>query len=260
MLLVSQAASGGLSGRACCSFSPPPKFSKPKPTLFSNRKSSRRTLHITLAKADGGLDSTPAAKQIPSDSNPSLPLNNDPTVFVGQESLPLEGVIQFEKPNATASRLEKWGRVALLAGGDVLALILFSAIGRFSHGFSVIDFETLRTADPFIAGWTLSAYFLGGYGDDGRGMNGLSKAVLAAAKSWALGIPLGLIIRAATSGHIPSSNFILVTMGSTGFLLIGWRALLFSIFPNDKSKKNDVYRRGSPFELFELLTSLVRRW
>lgn len=63
---------------------------------------------------------------------------------------------------------------------------------------------------------------------------------------------LGLIIRAATSGHIPSSNFILVTMGSTGFLLIGWRALLFSIFPNDKSKKNDVYRRGSPFELFEV--------
>lgn len=111
MLLVSQAASGGLSGRACCSFCPAPKFSSPKPTLFSNRKSPGRALHITLAKADGGLDSTPAAKQIPSDSNPSLPLDNDPTVFVGQESVPLEGVIQFEKPNATASRLEKWGWV-----------------------------------------------------------------------------------------------------------------------------------------------------
>lgn len=42
--------------------------------------------------------------------------------------------------------------MALLAGGDVLALLLFSAIGRFSHGFSVVDVETLRTADPFIAG------------------------------------------------------------------------------------------------------------
>lgn len=42
--------------------------------------------------------------------------------------------------------------MALLAGGDVLALLLFSAIGRFSHGFSVVDIETLRTADPFIAG------------------------------------------------------------------------------------------------------------
>lgn len=42
--------------------------------------------------------------------------------------------------------------MALLAGGDVLALFLFSAIGRFNHGFSVFDVETLRTADPFIAG------------------------------------------------------------------------------------------------------------
>lgn len=171
----------------------------------------------------------------------------------------MEGVIQFEKPNSS-SRLNKWGRVALLSGGDVLALLLFSAIGRFSHGFPVIDIETLRTADPFIAGWFLSAYFLGGYGEDGRGMNGLSKAVTAAAKSWSLGIPLGIIIRAASSGHIPPTNFILVTMGSTCVLLIGWRTLLYKIFPNDKSKKNDVYKRGSPFELFGLLTSLVRRW
>lgn len=43
-------------------------------------------------------------------------------------------------------------RIALLAGGDVLALLLFAAIGRFSHGFPVFDIETLRTADPFIAG------------------------------------------------------------------------------------------------------------
>lgn len=178
---------------------------------------------------------------------------------MGQESVPLEGVIQFEKPNSD-SRLAKWGRVALLAGGDVAALILFSAIGRFSHGFSVFNFETLKTADPFIAGWFLSAYFLGGYGEDGRGMNGQLNAVTAAAKSWSLGIPLGIIIRATTIGHTPPTNFILATMGSTAVLLIGWRALLFSVFPNNNAKKNDVYKRGSPFELFELLTSLIRRW
>lgn len=43
-----------------------------------------------------------------------------------------------------------------------------------------------------LIGWFLSAYFLGGYSEDGRGMNGQSKAVLAAAKSWALGIPVSL--------------------------------------------------------------------
>ncbi|MCE2055304.1 hypothetical protein HAX54_042373, partial [Datura stramonium] len=64
---------------------------------------------------------------------------------------------------------------------------------------------------------------------------------------------VGLAIRAATVGHIPPVNFIIVTMGSTAVLLIGWRTLLFSILPTDKPKKNDVYKSGSPFELFETL-------
>ncbi|KAF5739838.1 hypothetical protein HS088_TW12G01049 [Tripterygium wilfordii] len=260
MLLLSQAPGTALS----TTLPSPLKFANPNPTLFANNRKARfcstrirtRRVNITLAKADGGVDSGSATKQTPPRSPP---FGSDETIFVGQESVPLEGVIQFEK-TSSSSRIDKWGRVALLAGGDVLALLLFSAIGRFSHGLSVFDLETLRTADPFIAGWFLSAYFLGGYAEDGRGMNGLSKAVTAAAKSWALGIPLGVIIRATTSGHIPPYMFIVVTIGSTAVLLIGWRTLLFSIFPNVNDKKDDVYRRGSPFELFELLTSLVRRW
>ncbi|KAL8251709.1 hypothetical protein R6Q59_035402 [Mikania micrantha] len=173
----------------------------------------------------------------------------------------LKASFNLKKPDTT-SRFKKWGHVALLSGGDVLAILLFSAIGRFSHGFSVFDAETLRTADPFIAGWFLSAYFLGGYGDEGRGLNGKTKAITAAVKSWALGIPLGIAIRATSIGHIPATSFIAVTMGSTALLLIGWRALISNILADDdQSKKNDdVYKRGSPFELFELLTSLVRRW
>ncbi|KAJ7958291.1 Transmembrane protein [Quillaja saponaria] len=268
MLMLSQAPGGALSARRCSLSSSPIKVVKANPDLFSNRKpkfmtrgSTIKPLNLTLAKADGGVDSGPAPATKPASSNSQIPypFGNDETVLVGQEDVPLEGVIQFEKPSSSA-RLEKWGRVALLAGGDVLALVLFAAIGRFSHGFSVVDIETLRTADPFIAGWFLSAYFLGGYGEDGRGMNGLSKGVTAAAKSWALGIPLGIGIRAAMSGHFPNYQFILVTLGSTAVLLIGCRALLYAVLPSNRSKKNDVYRRGSPFELFELLTSLVRRW
>ncbi|KAK6257190.1 hypothetical protein QUC31_000649 [Theobroma cacao] len=266
MLLLSS-PSGALSARKCSI-----KFTAPIQPLYSNSATSRRPkliptrnspkpLHLTFAKAEGGLDSASASASAPKQSPPPPPpFNNNDTVFVGQEDVPLEGVIQFEKPSSS-SHLIKWGRVALLAGGDVLALLLFSAIGRYNHGLPIFAMDTLRTADPFMAGWFLSAYFLGGYGEDGRGANGLSQAVIAAAKSWALGIPLGLIIRAATSGHIPPYPFVLVTMGSTSVLLIGWRALVISIFPDEtKKKKNDVYRRGSPFELFELLTSLIRRW
>ncbi|CAA3014408.1 uncharacterized protein LOC105159086 [Olea europaea subsp. europaea] len=241
------------------------KFTHPIPPLFTKRRphfsrQNRLLKPLTLANAAEPSGSGPSAATKPSPATASTPFSGEePISIVGQESVPLEGVIQFEKPNSD-SRLAKWGRVALLAGGDVAALLLFSAIGRFSHGFSALDFETLKTADPFIAGWFLSAYFLGGYGEDGRGMNGQMNAVTAAAKSWFLGIPLGIIIRAITIGHTPPTNFILVTMGSTAVLLIGWRALLFSILLYNNAKKNDVYKRGNPFEFFELLSSLIRRW
>ncbi|KAF8023072.1 hypothetical protein BT93_F0536 [Corymbia citriodora subsp. variegata] len=265
MLLLSQAPTGALSSKSCCSTSSPSSSiasATPRPPLFSNRRPNffsrprpSKPGRLALAKADDALDAVPPRPPLA----PPSPFDGGDTVFVGQESVPLEGVIQFEKPSS-ASRLKNWGRVALLAGGDVVALLLFAVIGRFSHGFPVFDLETLRTADPFVAGWFLGAYFLGGYAGDGRGENGLSKAVISTTKSWALGIPLGIAIRVVLSSHIPPYNFILVTMGSTAVLLIGWRTLLYSVLPNDKSKKSDVYRRGSPFELFELLTSLVRRW
>lgn len=188
MLLLSQAPN--LSAKRCSLSSPPlnPKFTNPKPFLFSNRKpkltATSKPLNLTLAKPEGGIDSSSATK-------PTTPFHKDQTVFVGQENVPLEGVIQFDKPtldSSFSSRLNKWGLVfiaklcsffsfffnslmgffvwwfwvigfcfffswvALLAGGDVLALLLFAAIGRFSHGFTVFDTETLRTADPFIAG------------------------------------------------------------------------------------------------------------
>lgn len=43
-------------------------------------------------------------------------------------------------------------KVAFLAGGDTVSLLAFSAIGRFSHGFPIFDLDTVKTADPFIAG------------------------------------------------------------------------------------------------------------
>lgn len=269
MSLLSRQAPGGAAAAALsCTHHCSLNFTHPNPPLFSRHRRPPEFPTTSTARLPKPL--LPASTESTGRSNtarggPSAAINDskeaNSITLVGEEDVALEGVIQFEKPGSSTSNLiSKWGRVAFLAGGDVLALLLFSAIGRFSHGFPVLDFETLKTADPFVAGWFLSAYFLGGYSEDGRGMNGRSKAITAAFKSWALGIPLAIMIRAVIQGHIPQTNFIFVTMGSTAVLLVGWRALLFSIFSNEKTNKNDDYRRGSPFELFELLTSLVRRW
>nr|GMD80784.1 uncharacterized protein LOC109153188 isoform X1 [Ipomoea batatas]GME19520.1 uncharacterized protein LOC109153188 isoform X1 [Ipomoea batatas] len=231
------------------------KFIHPIPPLFSSISNHAFMLKIRPNGASRPTDSTAAPT-----SPPSNAAGEDAVSSVTQDRVPLAGVIQKGKPNSNSSSpISKWGKVALLAGGDVAALLLFSALERFSHGFEVFDFETLRTADPFIVGWFLSASFLGGYGEDGRGMNGLSKACIAATKSCALGIPLGLVLRAATVDHILPVDFITVTMGSAAQLLIGWRTLLLSILPDDQ-KKNDVYKRDTPFEFFEMSHNSTRRY
>ncbi|MED6200215.1 hypothetical protein PIB30_082936 [Stylosanthes scabra] len=240
-----------------------PSVVKPKPLPIPSSfhvNPTTRTFHrhhLTLVKAQR----EPPLNNNNSSASASASTNEQP-VFVTAQDVPLEGVIQFEKPtSSSSSRIQKWGRVALLAGVDVLALLVFATIGRYSHGLSTMDLDTLRTADPFIAGWFLGAYFLGGYGEDGRGMKGLPSGVIATAKSWAVGIPIGIAIRTAASGNLPNYGFVFVSLGSTAVLLITFRALLYTILPGENQKKgDDVYRRGSPFELFELLTSLVRRW
>ena len=102
-------------------------------------------------------------------------------VRVTDEGVPLEGVIQIEKSGdaAAESKLVSYAyepypvtchtcpshsrgliasttfvrrKLGPLADGDVFCLLLFSAIGRFSHGLPVLDAETFKTADPFIAG------------------------------------------------------------------------------------------------------------
>lgn len=215
------------------------------------RKNSTRISGIVRAAVDGEVSAQrrPAAKE-------EKLLQ---TVAVEEDGVPVEGVIKFDKFDTP---WRNWRRVAILVGGDVLALLTFSAIGRLSHGMPVLDWETLHTADPFIAGWLLGAYFLGGFESEGLGINGVTKAVFAATKSWVVGIPLGLAIRGVQAGHFPASAFILVSLGSTFVLLIGWRAVFTALFPNDEQsrKKREIYKKGSPLELFELLSSLVRRW
>jgi hypothetical protein len=41
-------------------------------------------------------------------------------------------------------------------------------------------------------------------------------------------------------------------MGSTGVLLTAWRALAAQVLSTGQNKKNDVYKKGNPFELFEV--------
>ncbi|XP_002988031.2 uncharacterized protein LOC9656762 [Selaginella moellendorffii] len=179
------------------------------------------------------------------------------TLAVEDEGVEVEGVIKVEKERTARP---SWGRVLVLAGGDLLALLAFASIGRANHGSSPLSWDIFRTADPFIAGWLLGAYFLGGFGPEGQGLYGLRGATFSAIKSWGVSIPLGLVIRTLITGHTPPQTFILISMGSTFVLLVSWRTLFTALFPNEDTSRDTSVKKGSILEFFELLTSLVRRW
>jgi hypothetical protein len=102
MLLVNQAANGSLSARRLPSKPPGPSTTNPYP-LFANPRLVRRRLALSGAGADQAPRrpaSTPtAAGEGPSGSAPAAAATEDPVlVRVADDGVPLEGVIQIEKP------------------------------------------------------------------------------------------------------------------------------------------------------------------
>lgn len=96
-------------------------------------------------------------------------------------------------------------------------------IACISYAHSV--YQTLCSA-----GWFSSAAFMGGFSSAAQGGN-TPAAATAAAKTWAFGVPLGLVLRSISKGYIPATAFLAVSMGVTAVLMIGWRAALAAVTP-----------------------------
>jgi len=220
-----------------------------------------------LARQQGG--STDPRQQA------TAPRSQTPRPMLGPDGKPLQ-VLPVEEAGP-----EAWAGVAaidqdseenkgslskglLMAGGDAAALVLFAATGHISHGGG-LDIETLHTAVPFLVGWFATAPFLGGYSKEAQGGE-VSAAALVAAKCWAVATPIGLVLRGVSKGYVPPTPFIVVTCVATAVLLVGWRSALAAATPKDEAltpaarmaaRKN---KSGNPFEFFQLLASLTKRW
>ncbi|CAI7885980.1 unnamed protein product, partial [Closterium sp. NIES-54] len=73
-------------------------------------------------------------------------------------------------------------------------------------------------------------------------------------------LQLGIAFRSLIKGQPPQLPFLAVAIVMTSLLMLGWRAALAAALPGDGGEKSKLDRKGSVFELLELLTSLVRRW
>jgi hypothetical protein len=105
---------------------------------------------------------------------------------------------------------------ALAIVADLVAVVVFAAIGRMSHGEPDDLMGLLGTAAPFLVGvlvmWAMPV------------VRAQPVGARAALTVWAGTVVIGLLLRAGLTERLPVS-FAVVTAVSLAVLLLGWRAL-----------------------------------
>jgi hypothetical protein len=105
---------------------------------------------------------------------------------------------------------------ALAIVADLVAVVVFAAIGRMSHGEPDDLMGLLGTAAPFLVGvlvmWAMPV------------VRAQPVGARAALTVWAGTVVIGLLLRAGLTDRLPLS-FAVVTAVSLAVLLLGWRAL-----------------------------------
>lgn len=105
---------------------------------------------------------------------------------------------------------------ALAAGADLLAVLVFAAVGRSSHAEMVNAYGVLATAAPFLLGLLLGWLVV-------RAWHAPLRLPVGVAV-WAGVVTAGLGVRAVFTHRLPLT-FVLITVAVLALLLLGWRAV-----------------------------------
>ncbi|SOJ53094.1 hypothetical protein MSIMFB_00597 [Mycobacterium simulans] len=99
---------------------------------------------------------------------------------------------------------------------DVVAVLLFCALGRRSHDEGITITGVATTAWPFLSG-TLVGWLAS------RAWQRSTAVVPTGLVVWVCTVAVGMLLRKATSAGVAAS-FIVVAASVTAVLLLGWRA------------------------------------
>lgn len=114
----------------------------------------------------------------------------------------------------------------LLIAGDILSFIVFSAIGRNSHGEAAgigAILEVLKTAAPFMIGWFAVAPFTGALKNEllSQPSSLLKRTFL----TLVIALPIGFALRALFLQRGIPMSFAIVASISNLILMLGWRGI-----------------------------------
>jgi hypothetical protein len=116
-------------------------------------------------------------------------------------------------------------RIISLVVGDALVFLIFSVIGRLSHGERVDPAafpQVVATAAPFAIGWFIIAPYVGAYRQNVTTQP--RQMALRTAFAWLLSLPVGLTLRGIFVDHdVPPISFAIVTFVFVMLVLQLWR-------------------------------------
>jgi hypothetical protein len=103
--------------------------------------------------------------------------------------------------------------VAALA--DAFAIVVFATIGLLSHRHGLSASGYVEDALPLLAGWFAAAAAFRLY---------RRPRASALAATWAVGVPLGVVVRALVLGHSVSVAFLVVSLVFIGLFVLAVRS------------------------------------
>lgn len=143
----------------------------------------------------------------------------------------------------------------LLATGDVLSFLLFAFIGRTNHHEQLGLLEVVQTSLPFLIPWLIISPFFGSYSRNATSSQ--SKVLPFVLPSASVSLILACVIRYYEKGYPPPVSFIAISTVITLMFLCGWRGLYIKAF--GATTDEDTKEAGF-FEVFKMISTLVRRW
>lgn len=109
----------------------------------------------------------------------------------------------------------------IAAAADVLAVLVFVAIGRASHAEALSIVGFLQTAWPFLAGLALGWLVM-------RAWRTPADVRWTGLGVWVITVVVGLLLR-VVSGEGAPTGFVVVTTVVLGVFLLGWRGVVWAL-------------------------------
>jgi hypothetical protein len=133
--------------------------------------------------------------------------------------------ITTPQPTTTAASASPW-RIAALVAGDALSFLVFTGVGRNTHGEASGLGQVALTALPFALGWFLVSPWVGAYRR--AATTGVRRMLMRTELAWLASYPAALILRVIIApdpslSHKQFITFAIVILLANAVFLGVWR-------------------------------------